>query len=79
MVVVVVVVSSRNRLNRLPAQPFPAQPNPAQPIPAFNPSCFNFCLIGLLRILPYATFASCVFYLLRNPPDSSFSRLSSST
>ena len=46
VVVVVVVVSSRNRLNRLTAQPIPAQP-----IPAFNPSCFNFCLIGLLRIL----------------------------
>ena len=74
VVVVVVVVSSRDRLNRLPAQPIPAQP-----IPAFNPSCFNFCLIGLLQILPYATFASCVFYLLRIPPDFSFSRLSSST
>ena len=69
VVVVAVVVSSRNRLNRLPAQP----------IPAFNPSCFNFCLIGLLRILPYATFASCVFYLLRIPPDFSFSHLSSSS
>ena len=55
MAVVVVVVSLRNRLNRLPAQP----------IPAFNPSCFNFCLIWppsnsalcdlrLLRILPVA-------------------------
>ena len=74
MVVVVVVVSSRNRLHRLPAQPIPVQP-----IHAFNPSCFNFCLIGLLRILPYATFASCVFYLLRILPDFSFSRLSSST
>ena len=74
LVVVVVVVSSRNRLNRLPAQPIPAQT-----ILAFNPYCFNFCLIGLLRILLYATFASCVFYLLRIPPDFSFSRMSSST